>query len=121
MATLKSLIEDLKLIVPLAIIGRDWTSRSPLGDLPDYRKLLGQLEGLVNSPDLDMLTASELRALKTFRIVMQQAATMQSATAKLHIEAVWRGEARQAVIKMPSGDEIVKTVSDLLQSIVVPR
>jgi hypothetical protein len=63
---------------------------------------------------LDALSAEELRAFKTLRITLTRAGTMTPMTGRYHVGAVWRGTAKQAVLKLPIGADAKRCVNELL-------
>lgn len=110
MAHLRDLVEDLRMLVPIAIVGKDSTIS---GD-PAYQKLRELVHSVSDSPELDELSPEELRALSTYRLTVYRAGPMEPTMARKHIGAVWRGAAKQAVLKLSIGGEARKAMQALM-------
>ena len=110
MSKLRELTDDLRMIVPVAVLGRP---ASMMTD-PAYSRLLRILRDLQDDPELDSLSAEELRALQTFRITVYRAGPMEPTTARKHIGATWRGTAKQALLKLSVGREAQDAVRTVM-------
>lgn len=109
---LRDLIEDLRLLVPIAIPGR--TGAHVIEGDPSYEALKKLVTSTKDSAELDMLSPEELRALKSFEITVYRAGEMAPDVARKHIGAIWRGAAKQALLKLSVGDEVKATMRDLM-------
>lgn len=79
-------------------------------EVPGFKELVDALDHHVDNPDMDILSAEELRAFNTFRITVHRSATANLDTAKKQISATWRGMAKQACIKLAQGKRIYEAV-----------
>lgn len=105
---LRELIAELRMLVPLAVVGAQ--------GLPEpYERIKSAIDAMKDDPALDALSAEELRALETFKITLYRAAPMEHDQLRKHIGAVWRGVAKQAILKMPTGAECMAAMHDLMQ------
>jgi hypothetical protein len=81
---------------------------------PVYGQLHNLLRSAVDSPEMDALSAEEMRAFTTFRITVYRAGQMEPTTGRKHIGATWRGAAKQAVLKLAIGPETQRAVRELM-------
>jgi hypothetical protein len=112
MSHLRALVEDLCILVPVAIPGR--TGALTIAGDPSYESIRGAVRNTKDDPELDMLSPEELRALRTFKITVYKAAGMEPTTARKHIGAVWRGAAKQAILKLSVGTQVAASMRDLM-------
>lgn len=101
MSQLRALAEDIRALLSLAP-----STSGALVSEPGYSQLRDLLQALLDSPDLDCLSAEELRALTTFRITVYRAGLMEPTTGRMHVGQTWRGAAKQAILKLPLGPAI---------------
>lgn len=112
MSHLRDLVEDLRVLVPVALPGR--TDAVTIASDPSFETLCLALRGIVDDPELDMLSPEEMRALRTFKMTVFKASEMEPTTARKHIGAVWRGAAKQALLKLSMGQLVHKAVRSLM-------
>lgn len=110
MSRLRDLTEDLRSLVSLSMPGM----AGALVNDPAYPKLQTLLRSVMDSPDLEALSAEELRALATFRITLYRAGLMEPTMGRKHVGAVWRGTAKQALLKLPVGPEVQAAMHELM-------
>jgi hypothetical protein len=109
---LRDLVDDLRILVPIAIPGR--TGSLTIAGDPSFERIRQATRATIDDPELDMLSPAELRALKTFRITVYRSASASPEVARRQIGAVWRGEAKQAFLKLSVGDEVEAAMRDLM-------
>jgi len=112
MSHLRSLVEDLRILVPVAIPGR--TGALTIAGDPSFEAIRQAVRSTTDDPDLDMLSPEEMRALRTFKITVYRAAGMEPTMARKHIGAVWRGAAKEALLKLAVGDQVKAAMRDLM-------
>ncbi len=100
MSTLRKLVEDLRTLVPLAIVGAAPTQSARAEGVSSYERLAALVDALADSPELDTLSPEEFRALKSFKLTIFRAGPMELTTARKHVGATWRGAAKQAILKV---------------------
>lgn len=111
-ARLRSLVEDLRVLVPVATPGR--TNYAIMQGDPNFEKIKEALAAIKDDAELDQLSPEELRALTTYKITVHRAGPMSPQTARKHIGATWRGAAKQAILKLSIGDEVQKAMGELM-------
>jgi len=102
MATLKNTIEDLRVL----LLDPPWD---------EFYRLLGMLDSMDQSPELEVLTNDELRAFKGLRLTLHKSTTMEPGAMQQHVGAHWMGAADQAVRKLSIGPRAVDCVTKLMQ------
>ena len=112
MSNLRDLVEDLRVLVPVAIPGQ--TGALTIAGDPSYEVIRNAMRSVKDDPELDMLSPEEMRHLRTFKITVYRAAPMHPETARKHIGAVWRGEAKQAILKLTVGETVKAAMRDLM-------
>ena len=112
MSRLRDLTDDLRILVPVAIPGK--TGALTIAGDPSFERIRQMTRAVVDDPELDMLSAAELRALRTFRITVYRSASASPEVARRQIGAVWRGDAKQALLKLSVGDEMQHALHDLM-------
>lgn len=112
MSNLRDLVEDLRVLVPVAIPGR--TGVTTITGDPSFEAIRQALRATSDDPELDMLSPEEIRALRTFKMTVYRASDMEPSTARKHIGAVWRGAAKQALLKLSVGEQIHTAMRDLM-------
>ncbi len=107
-STLRDLVEDLRMIVPIVPLG---SMQSPNAVYAQLKMLLAQL---TDNPELDNLSTDELKALKMFISVVDLAGTMDPEAMRKHIQAAWLGTSKQAVLKTSLGKQISDVYHELM-------
>lgn len=109
---LRDLVDDLRILVPAAIPGK--TGALTIAGDPSFERIRQATRAIVDDPELDMLSPAELRAVRTFRITVYRSASAHPDVARRQIGAVWRGDAKQAILKLSAGAEIKAAMHDMM-------
>lgn len=109
MSQSRALLEDIRALIPVAAV-----NSAALADQPAFAAFWALLQSMQDSPELETLSAEELRAFKTLLITLTRAGTMTPMTGRYHVGAVWRGTAKQAVLKLPIGPKAKRLMHELL-------
>jgi hypothetical protein len=112
MSHLRDLVEDLRVLVPVAIPGR--TGALTIAGDPSFENIRQAVRNLKDDPELDQLSPEEMRALRSFKITVYKAAGMEPTMARKHIGAIWRGTAKQALLKLNVGPQVAASMRDLM-------
>lgn len=107
-SSLRNLVDDLKILVPIVPLGSNMSSNAV------YTQLRMLLADFKDNPELDALSAEELRALHNFAQVVNLAGSMDGGMMRKHIGAAWRGAAKQAVLKTSLGKQIADVYHELM-------
>lgn len=105
---MKTMIEDLRMLM----LDPPWN---------DFTRLVRMVDSVSESPELEKLTNEELRRIKSFRITLHRAATMEADTMLKHVAAEWMGIVEQAVRKLSIGSEAVRAVHSMMDTPIPNR
>jgi len=102
---LKNLIEDLRVLM----LDPPWDS---------FVKLVRMVDSVADSPELEALSAEEIRRFKSFRITLHRSASMEADTMLKHVAAEWMGVVEQAIRKLSIGSAAVQAVTRMMNTSV---
>jgi hypothetical protein len=100
MSRLEELVDDIKKILlpnPVHIEAKK---------VDGYQDLVALLDRQVDKAELDGLSPDELRALNSLRITVYRSGTADADVGRKQVAAIWRGMAKQAVLKLSDGHKI---------------